>query len=1789
MAQFENFGSYYAQNSKYANKNKGNNGFENFGSYYAQNSKYANKDKKDDLSVDSNTSTQDIDKRISEAEEKVKNAEEYAQRINSRFAWIGDKGRERAGLKPLGADYEGPTNYKQGLAEAKAELTAAKDEKWWAEAANDLTDIYSQTDNSSTYTDNQQKANEVLDKMSSSVIGDFWHINDDELATLMTLREEDPELADRYYEILEYALNERKAEAQAEDISNRSTIGKIGTYLGAGFSAPGSLFDTIGSAIREGITGEYKPADLNSDAYWGSRTRAQISDELLSGIDSPFVRFLAETGLSAADYLTKLPFGGPAALGIMSATSAGETAYDALARGASAADAAWSGIANGAVTALTEKLPLDNLFRIARSGAGFLTRNGIKNVLQQSGIEATEELVSSYLNTLTDIAINGDKSNYNLTVENYIQNGMSREEAEKQANEDFFILDPLRSAAGGALSGFAFGSGGTMLGNIRNRYNRANVDNNNNYPYDTSRGDLNDVENIGERSPGGETRGMPREERSSGTGYDGELLHNPTRETGVLSEESGRGLPVGSATGSDGGNGESSAIQGNRISGLSPEQQQRLEGTAGRNNLVNKQKYTTEQLRTIYEYQNSVDNELLSFINKIRNLKNKNVADKINQTISPVSERSAQDIKELTGIDVRGFNHNFNGGRVNHIISGHGSSGTTDSSMADVNDLARIGYVLNNYDTIELATNNSDTDSNWQYRDKNNKAAPKIIYKKRIDGTYYVVEAVADSNAKRLQIVSAYIESAKSRQNKEAKNNIGLNNKEEGPQVSDAEAPNDTPEAAHALLSSNLNISQNSEKINSDQGQNSPPTDSFRTPEGEGEAVANQFAENSLQKAAEAGTVNKKIADALEGSTHQRVSNQQLIEQAQKAITDNDPDPVAQYLRDKVNRGNGLNSVETTAGLMLIEDYSRQGNVQAATDLADTMMQASSDGARALQALKLIQKNLPGSFITLANKTLARKGLPMLNETEVNTINALQTLANEADNIMTIENAEQRQAAIDEIVANVDPQYQKYINKLFKGKNKKDLSDWFLLLTQKVVSDKTPATWLDKMRSWQRINLLLNIKTNLRNFLGNAVFGTAETLGNATVAPWVDRLLSLRTGQRTATLPQLGAAAKGMAQGARDTVTAAQTGTLSMLGNRYSDAPDSATRPFNKKILRWLDNATTATLTFGDKIFSGAREADVAAQLRKINPNLSETEIAEIAHQLALEATFQNDSGIAFGLLKARDLPKMIGDWRRRKTGDTNARYPAEAIGNVITYGAIPFAKTPANVLQQVINYSPLGLANGITKAIKVATRGQNASPQFQRQAVDAIARGLSGSGMMGLGVLLASLGLASGGSSEEDKRYREANGISDNSIKFSIGGKDYWIDFSSLGPIPAAINTGASIWNELQEEMGWNVALAIVQQLFSAPISDVTQDDLWSGMVDMAGYLGEGDITRAIQEIFGDTATQAVLLGSFLRMITGIVDPYSRETSSDNELGWTSNRILSQLPGLSNTLPIKYDAYGEPVKRYDTADNLGERLLWSSIVPWNVSRDMSDNPVTQEATRLYSETGETSVLPQDAPYNIQYGGESYDLVGQNRSDYAKTAGQFASQSILDVLDSPTYINASDEEKVDILSAILDVGREDAKQDFFATESIPYASTNTASNQLDFVNNMEQYGLTSGDAVALYKGVKNEDTSSNAAKAKAILDSGLTGVQKIAAANELFKDSSDTFISNLSEAIMRGIADEWVQLYGLVQDKENNEYAYSEEFINTYFDLLTQGMSPSDKQWIQSTLRRWRMIPQEIF
>ena len=440
----------------------------------------AHKKKSDDNFVDyigaargniqtSTTNTPSIDERIAQAKNRLEDAKKKkkaafngwgAAAMQAKGGSTAARLREKAGLPADDFDWQGAINAKDYVATAKADLTAAKNEKWFDDAASDLANLQNTASGNSRFTNNLENAQKTL----QSDFGDWLFFTDDELATLMTLQESDPEAAKRYYEIIEYNINERKAKSAAEGLDKQGKIGNLGTFLASGFATPFAYLNTLGAGIREGITGEYKPVDLNSDAYAAVRAKNQARENLTGDIDNGFVKFLADTGLSIADYLTKLPFGSAGALSIMSSGSAADTAYDAMSRGASASDAAWSGLVAGATEFLTEKLPLDNLLKLAKGNIQLVSKEGITNVLKQAGIEGSEELISDYLTTLSDIAINGENSTYNKTVESYLAQGMNTKEAEQQAVKDIFISNPLQSFAGGALSGGVMGTGGLSLG-----------------------------------------------------------------------------------------------------------------------------------------------------------------------------------------------------------------------------------------------------------------------------------------------------------------------------------------------------------------------------------------------------------------------------------------------------------------------------------------------------------------------------------------------------------------------------------------------------------------------------------------------------------------------------------------------------------------------------------------------------------------------------------------------------------------------------------------------------------------------------------------------------------------------------------------------------------------------------------------------------------------------------------------------------------------------------------------------------------------------------------------------------------------------------------------------------------------------------------------------------------------------------------------------------------------------------------------------------------------------------
>jgi len=160
--------------------------------------------------------------------------------------------------------------------------------------------------------------------------------------------------------------------------------------------------------------------------------------------------------------------------------------------------------------------------------------------------------------------------------------------------------------------------------------------------------------------------------------------------------------------------------------------------------------------KTVKEYQESVDGNLVEFAQKIKDKTLENPS-KQEYPLGPVSDRAAADIGELVGVDVSGYTHNIKGNTITHIENRHGENGEHDHSMADIRDIGRIGYILKHYDGVRLLHDkDGSVVRSSEFLRSNGERAPLIIYIKRVNGTYYVVEAVPDTKAKKLQVVSAY-------------------------------------------------------------------------------------------------------------------------------------------------------------------------------------------------------------------------------------------------------------------------------------------------------------------------------------------------------------------------------------------------------------------------------------------------------------------------------------------------------------------------------------------------------------------------------------------------------------------------------------------------------------------------------------------------------------------------------------------------------------------------------------------------------------------------------------------------------------------------------------------------------------------------------------------------------------------------------------------------------------------------------------------------------------------------
>ena len=166
-------------------------------------------------------------------------------------------------------------------------------------------------------------------------------------------------------------------------------------------------------------------------------------------------------------------------------------------------------------------------------------------------------------------------------------------------------------------------------------------------------------------------------------------------------------------------------------------------------------KHTLEELNLINKYESSTDPEVLEFVKAVLNGE-----DKLNYvTVAFMPDSAALRIEELTGKKVEGSRVVLDINAIRHIEHRHGENGQQDHSMKDIADIARMGYIIMNYDEISY-----DGITTTGYLDEEGKAAPMIKISKRIDGTYYVIEAVNSSRKKKSYVVTAYISQNKEEQ-----------------------------------------------------------------------------------------------------------------------------------------------------------------------------------------------------------------------------------------------------------------------------------------------------------------------------------------------------------------------------------------------------------------------------------------------------------------------------------------------------------------------------------------------------------------------------------------------------------------------------------------------------------------------------------------------------------------------------------------------------------------------------------------------------------------------------------------------------------------------------------------------------------------------------------------------------------------------------------------------------------------------------------------------------------------
>ena len=584
------------------------------------------------------------------------------------------------------------------------------------------------------------------------------------------------------------------------------------------------------------------------------------------------------------------------------------------------------------------------------------------------------------------------------------------------------------------------------------------------------------------------------------------------------------------------------------------------------------------------------------------------------------------------------------------------------------------------------------------------------------------------------------------------------------------------------------------------------------------------------------------------------------------------------------------------------------------------------------------------------------------------------------------------------------------------------------------IGRQMPSRFMDKWNAWRYLAMLGNPRTHVRNIVGNLGFAPVVAAKNLT-ATAIESVVSRVSGvklNRTKAIVGTGKHDRALLKAAWSDYDKVQEAALS--GGKYSDLGNAnkyieeGRQIFRFKPLDAARKGNSKALDVEDVWFSKPHYAFALASYCKAH-NISESEIAKGGKALhkarayavleAQKATYRDTNA----------LSQTISSFGR---GTNAGKNPVKKGVNLLLEGILPFRKTPANILSRGIEYSPIGLMNGIKQAVYDVQKGTKTGAE----AIDSISAGLTGTGLMALGIYLAAQGLIRGhGSGDEDENeFEELQGHQAYALELPDGTS---VTLDWLAPEALPLFVGVNLY----EQTGGEAENATMSTILSAvgtvsePLLEMSCLQSLNDVFDSVGNAtndGLKGLPAALVSSATSYLTQGLptLLGQIER--TGEYKRYTTYTSKNafltRDMQYTVGRASARIPGWDYQQIPYIDAWG----RTEATGNTGAKAFNNFVNPAYTS-EISTSDMEKELQRLFDETGEAGVLPSIAAKYFTVDGERKDLTAEEYIQYATLKGQTAYETLTDLVESKQYRAMTDDDKVKAVKNAYDYANQTAK------------------------------------------------------------------------------------------------------------------------------------------------------------